>query len=415
MTAIELDGVGKRYRQYSDEGMLLKRLALPFQSREYHDIWALRGISFEADEGETVGVIGRNGSGKTTLLRLLSGVTAPTTGRVRVVGRVAPLIGVGVGFNEELTGRENVHVNGRLLGLSEQQVEERFDDIVAFSEIGEFIDVPVKFYSSGMFLRLGFSIVIHTDPDIIAIDEILAVGDVAFRAKCFERMRALQDAGATVVIVTHSLQILQRMAPRTLVLDAGELVMDSDTEEAVRIYHRVMDRRRHETGPAVRHDAAIDEGPAASIGLDLRRADGESTVQLRADEPARAHLEVVFKREVDNPVVGVAIDHPTLGLLFAAANDPTAYRATHGPGDPLRAQVDLERLPLLAGTYLLKAVIKTADRDVPLASADPVMFHVTSDRSGLGPVDVGAQFTIEGRQIPVDRARLRGAPDPEAG
>src|SRR5689334_13465022 len=188
--AIDLQRVGKRYLQHRHgDDILARRLLTPWRwggHRAEH--WALRDIDFSVRAGETVGVIGRNGSGKTTLLRLLSGVSAPTTGRLRVAGSIAPLIGVGVGFSPELTGRENVFVNGQLLGMNEQEVRRRFDAIVDFSEIEDFIDTPVKYYSSGMFLRLGFSVAIHADPEVLLVDEILAVGDIAFQLKCLERM-----------------------------------------------------------------------------------------------------------------------------------------------------------------------------------------------------------------------------------
>ncbi|MCW2548999.1 MAG: transporter protein, partial [Mycobacterium sp.] len=186
--AISLQGVGKSYNKTVHGGdFLLKKLLRPgswFSQPADDPLWALRDIDLTVARGETIGVIGRNGSGKTTLLRMLSGVSAPSTGHLRVVGSIAPLIGIGVGFHAELTGRENVMVNGRLLGMSDRELKRKFDDIDAFSEIEEFIDTPVKFYSSGMFLSLGFSVAIHTQPDVLLVDEILAVGDLAFQLKC---------------------------------------------------------------------------------------------------------------------------------------------------------------------------------------------------------------------------------------
>jgi len=191
MTAIAVDGAGKKYWKFEEQAMLLRSI-LPTGRARRSELWALRDVSFSLEQGETIGILGRNGSGKTTLLRLLAGVTRPSEGRVAVAGAVAPLISVGVGFRREMSGRENIYLNGMILGLSRQQVEERLDDIVAFAELDEFIDTPVKFYSSGMFLRLGFAVAVHTDPDVLLIDEVLAVGDAAFRAKCVERMRLIQ-------------------------------------------------------------------------------------------------------------------------------------------------------------------------------------------------------------------------------
>src|SRR5436309_9699332 len=184
--------------------MLLRSL-LPFARPERSELWALRDVDLTLGQGDVLGVIGRNGAGKTTLLRLLAGVTRPTTGEVEIRGRVAPLISVGVGFHPEMSGRENVYVNGMLLGLTRREVDARLEEIVAFAELEDFIDTPVKFYSSGMFMRLGFSVAVHSDPNILVVDEVLAVGDMAFQAKCLERMRSLQQKGTSIVVVSHSM------------------------------------------------------------------------------------------------------------------------------------------------------------------------------------------------------------------
>src|SRR5690606_37347034 len=203
--AIELAGVGKRYRLA--ERSLVQALR-PSRRRTVRQLWAVQGLDLQVEPGETVGLLGHNGAGKSTLLRMMAGVSEPTEGRVTVRGRVAPLISVGVGFHQELTGRENVYVNGMLLGLTRAEVEARFDEIVDFAELRDRIDTPVKFYSSGMFMRLGFSVAVHVDPDVLLVDEVLAVGDVAFQLKCFDRMRELSARGTTTVLVSHSMHAL---------------------------------------------------------------------------------------------------------------------------------------------------------------------------------------------------------------
>ena len=256
-------------------------------------------MSFSVPQGGTLGIVGRNGSGKTTLLRLLSGVSGPSEGRLRVEGRIAPMIGIGVGFNRELTGRENVLVNGRLLGMSADHVADRFDDIVAFAQLADHIDVPVKFYSSGMFLRLAFSVAVHTDPDVLLVDEILAVGDVAFQNRSFERMQALQAAGTTVVVVTHNLQVLQQITPRTLVLEQGQLVHDGDTEEALEVYHRVL---QEGGGPAARSsvgDTVFDQ--RAHVQVDIEDGEGRPTRQMAMRRPAQVRIRVDLHRHGRRP------------------------------------------------------------------------------------------------------------------
>ena len=194
---------------------------------------ALSDVSFRIDDGETVALLGLNGSGKSTLLKLISGVMRPDAGRVLVRGNVAGLIEVGAGFHPDLTGRENVYLNGAILGMSEQQITDRFDDIVAFSEISEFIDTEVKFYSSGMFLRLAFSVAVHTEPDIFLVDEILAVGDEPFQRKCLAKIRELKAAGHALVIVSHDLDMVARLCERGILLEQGKIIVDGPVDTAV--------------------------------------------------------------------------------------------------------------------------------------------------------------------------------------
>lgn len=419
MSAVVFDGVHKRYRQYRDEAVLLRRLLQPRRAREFHELAALDDVSFSVDTGDTVGIIGRNGAGKTTLLRLLSGVSAPTAGTVRVQGPVAPLIGVGVGFNPELTGRENVRVNGRLLGMSPEEIDARYDAIVDFSEVGDFLDVPVKFYSSGMFLRLAFAVAVHTAPRVMAVDEILAVGDVGFQAKCFDRMRELQRTGMTIVIVTHNLQVLQRMAERTIVLDEGRIVHDGATEDAVRVFHEVMQRdaaRRRtptflpdELGGAIRRDVA---DMTATIVDDA----GAPTLLAHADRGLRVRVQATFRDDVRGPILGVALERPGLGLISAAGNDPDDYTEAHGPGRPLEAEVELST-PLLTGSYVLRTVIHDRAQHEPIGASPPVLFHVRSQAVGAGTVDVRPRFRIAGRDVGVARESLlehRGDPEEPA-
>jgi ABC-2 type transport system ATP-binding protein len=237
--AIELDGVSKRYYQLKDQAMLIKSI-MPFNRSQRDELKALQDINFKVDPGETVGILGRNGAGKSTLMRMLAGVSSPTEGMVRIVGRVAPLLSVGVGFHPEMSGRENVYVNGMLLGLTREQVTERFEDIVEFSEVRDFIDTPVKFYSSGMYMRLGFSVAVHVEPQILLLDEVLAVGDVAFQLKCFDRMRELQHRGTTIIMVSHSMHAIRLLCPRVLLFRKGRLEYDGDAESAISAHHQFL-------------------------------------------------------------------------------------------------------------------------------------------------------------------------------
>jgi len=231
--AVEVEGVSKHFRLRHTHS-LKEALVCTVQGRaRTDDFTALHPLDLAIEAGESLALLGRNGSGKSTLLKLLAGVMAPDSGQVRVRGRLAGLLEVGAGFHPDLTGRENVFLNAAILGLSRAQVEERFDDIAAFADIGRFLDTQVRFYSSGMFLRLAFAVAVHTEPDVFLVDEILAVGDEAFRAKCLDRIERLAGEGRTLVVVSHGLPLVERLCSRGVLLDRGRLVADGPVRTAV--------------------------------------------------------------------------------------------------------------------------------------------------------------------------------------
>ena len=257
--AIEAKGIGKRYVLGSGgKGQTIRDRVggrLGGQDREpppdEATIWALRDVSFAVPPGKVLGVIGRNGSGKTTLMRILSRVTAPTEGSAIVRGRVGVLFQVGTGFHPELTGRENISLSGTILGMSEDETRQAFDDIVAFAEVGAFLDSPVKHYSSGMYMRLAFSVSAHLRCEIMLIDEALAVGDLGFREKSSAHIRTMVRSGRTVVLVTHSLSTIREMCDQAIVLDGGRLMYDGDTDDAVDFYQDLSERSGSGIGAAV--------------------------------------------------------------------------------------------------------------------------------------------------------------------
>src|SRR6476660_2310273 len=242
MNAIEVTHASKIYRRYSrrrqfatlKSALLARSLIRDLEPDETFS--ALSDVSFTVPTGRTLGVIGRNGSGKSTLLKLVAGITKPTVGTVVVNGRISALIELGAGFHPEISGRENVFINGIMLGLSKREVEERFDDIVNFAELREFIDAPVKTYSSGMYMRLGFAVAIHVDPDVLLVDEVLAVGDESFTHKCLDKFGELHRRGKTVLIVTHSLGLVERLCDDAVWLDAGEKQLEGDPHRVIDAY-----------------------------------------------------------------------------------------------------------------------------------------------------------------------------------
>ncbi|HEX4867696.1 MAG TPA: ABC transporter ATP-binding protein [Acidimicrobiales bacterium] len=396
MPAITLDGVGKRYRITDDDSLFVRQLAKTLTGRRaVREHWALQDIDLEVQAGESVGVIGRNGSGKTTMLRLLAGVSAPTVGRLRVEGSVAPLIGVGVGFNPELTGRENVFANGQILGLSKAQLTRDFDEIVAFAELEEFVQTPVKFYSSGMFLRLAFAVAIQVEPEVLLVDEILAVGDLAFQIKCLERMRELRERGTTIVVVTHNLGSLSLMCDRAVVLSHGRKRFDGDVDGALGAYHEAM--RDDRAGPSAT-GGRVEAPPVAEVTVLVRDSLGQPTGQVPAGEPFELEIEAHVDQPVTDPILGFAIGSPVYGNVYMAHTLPGEVAGTFGPGRPVMATVRLQA-PFLRGSYHAAASLSDPDGSTVLGTSRYADFYATTTARATGVVDLGAVLEVNGRPV----------------
>ena len=393
--AIELAGAGKRYWQLEDQAMLLRSI-LPFTRPKRHELWALRDVDLAIDEGETVGVLGRNGAGKTTLLRLLAGVTQPSAGVSTVRGRVAPLIGVGVGFHQEMSGRENVYVNGMLLGLTKAQVDERFDDIVAFSELEGFIDTPVKFYSSGMFMRLGFAVAIHVEPSVLLVDEVLAVGDLAFQAKCFNRMRDLKAKGTTILMVSHNVQAIRILCPRVLLFRHGELDLDGDPEAVINRHHELLSQ---ESSYDDRTGQPAIVGGVTALERQILDEAGRAVHTANAADNLRYRLRLKFERSVDNPLVYFTVltedgSHayvmrPVLGQHHSS------FLAGH------EAELEVPFVANLAGgTYRVSVVVTSNDgREIYYQEGDGMLVYVSPRMGASGVAELDARILFEGVDI----------------
>lgn len=246
-TAIKVDHVSKKYSKSLKRSMLygIKDIARNTFGLSSHsdklrknEFWALNNISFEVKKGETLGIIGPNGSGKTTLLKLLNGIFWPDKGKITVKGKVGALIEVGAGFHPLLTGRENIYINAAILGMTKEEVDEKFDDIIEFADIGDFLDAPVKHYSSGMFVRLGFAVAVHCEPNVLLVDEVLAVGDINFKAKCYTKIKELNEKGITILFISHSMELVSRICNHTIYLKDGKIQVVDETEKVVKLYER---------------------------------------------------------------------------------------------------------------------------------------------------------------------------------
>jgi ABC-type polysaccharide/polyol phosphate transport system ATPase subunit len=386
--AVELAGVGKRYWRIQERSLL--RSLVPFGAPNRSELWALRDIDLQVEPGETVGVIGRNGAGKSTLLRLLAGVSQPSAGALTIRGRIAPLLSVGVGFHQEMTGRENVYVNGMLLGLTKREIAARFDDIVAFAELGEFIDTPVKFYSSGMFMRLGFSVAIHVDPEVLLVDEVLAVGDVGFQLRCFDHMRSLQRSGTTILFVSHSMHAVHLLCPRTVFVHRGGIEADGPTEGVIARYHELL----------ATADENDDHDAAAAVRVTHRELtlDGGGQIEVVDQDQALTYrTRLRFARPVTGPQIFFRVLAEDGTLAYGRQTTLGDGWRSFRPGEEATVSVDFRPAFGGGGTFRVGIVVTDDDgRTVLLHDQNGPSFYVPPRLGVEGVADLGAAISVDG-------------------
>ena len=305
---IRLADVSKRFVIRKDNSLKERLVTLGRAGKRHReDFWALRGLSMDLVAGQTVALIGHNGSGKSTLLKIIGGIIAPTTGTVETRGRVAALLELGAGFHPDLTGRENVYLNASILGLSRDETDQRFDDIVAYSGIGEFIDTQVKFYSSGMYVRLAFAVAVHTDPDILLVDEVLAVGDEAFQRKCLDTIRTFQTEGRTIILVTHSLGQVSELADRAILLHHGEVIQDGEPNAAIAAFRDLLEDQRQEQIHAAPSNPVLENGRVLDASVRaVGRGDGEAA---QPGDDIEITTTLAHSTGIDEWMCGIQIDN----------------------------------------------------------------------------------------------------------
>ena len=353
--AIVVDGVSKRFRLYHERNHTLKAAVLRGGRAHYEEFWALRDVSLEIEAGKTYGLVGENGSGKSTLLKCIAKILRPEKGRIRTEGKMAALLELGSGFHPELSGRENVFLNGSILGLSRRDLTARFDDIVSFAGLERFIDQPVKNYSSGMYVRLGFSIAINVDPDILLVDEVLAVGDAVFQRRCNEKFADFRRAGKTVVIVSHAADAMRTMCDKVAWLQDGRVVSEGRPEEIVDDYVDEGHEDRVEVAAEVA-ESRWGSGEARLTGVHLLDSAGRPVTHVKTGQPVVMRLEYDAPTAVPKPVFGLAIETLDGTWLWA-----------HGTreGGPIPDEIDgkgslelrFDRFMLQPGTYDISASI----------------------------------------------------------
>ncbi len=371
--AIAVDGLHEIFRVYHERPPGLKERLYRFRRSSYTDFHALRDVSLRVRHGECVALIGHNGSGKSTLLKCIARILPADRGTVRVNGRLATLLELGAGFHQDLTGRENIFLNGAILGLTRRQIEESFDSIVDFADVWEFIDTPVRNYSSGMYVRLGFAIAVHVDPDILVVDEVLSVGDAAFQEKSLARMRAFKQRGKTVVLVSHDLSAVAALCERTVVLDHGRVVYDGATREAIEYYEGLV--ASGAPAPEPEPEPQI-EGRTGDFRARISEAtfvaeespDGSAGAAVPTGAKARVELQIEALDDItaDGSItVGLNVRRPDMQLYVYETR--TSWRGTYlaPPRLGCRAHITFNlNLQLLTGTYLVDLLVANASTNI---------------------------------------------------
>jgi ABC-type polysaccharide/polyol phosphate transport system ATPase subunit len=394
--AIAVSGLGKRYRLHHQGQTTLKTAALRLftrGARRDEEFWALRGVSFEVRQGETLGVIGRNGAGKSTLLGMIAGTVTPTEGGVRTSGRISSLLELGAGFHPDLTGRENVFLNGSILGLRRREIAQRLDAIVAFSDLERFIDHPVKHYSSGMFVRLAFSVAMEVDPDILILDEVLSVGDERFREKCRVRIGEFRRRGKTFLMVSHDMDTVQSLCDRVLVLERGTTILEDLPARAVSEYHAINALGEGAVeGPEQREWGSRE---AVILDVDVRDALGARVATLGAREGFTAAVRWRASRRIADPVFGFALSDIEGRVLYGTntAIDGCSIAAIEGEGT-IEFQVDA--IPFQRGRYFLTFAIHSRDHKTFHRLENCRALTVTPDGEHAGTVQLAARWKTLG-------------------
>ena len=392
---VEFEQVSKRYRLGSLGSLRGTVSALLSRSTDDTDgkrqLWAVKDVSFQVSKGESLGIIGPNGAGKTTILKLLSGVTRPSSGRLAVHGRLSCLIELGAGFHPELTGRENIFLNGAILGLSRDEINRKLDAIIAFSELERFLDTPVKRYSSGMYVRLGFAVAAHAEPEVLLVDEVLAVGDASFRHRCMQRMRELQDQGTTIVFVSHNMHQVRDMCDTVLLLANGTVRSRGEPDEIIAEYERLaIASYSNQESNAPGQEAEFSSGGALILkAVEVRPLEPtpEHPGQLAGERPAqlRIHYQAARPLAIGRVDVRVIRDDGTLCSAIDSTSSPD--RAFHLRSLGAEGTISIDYNPLQLGTGTYHVLVRVTDESdaMVIASGQSNSFSVVDRYSAPGP------------------------------
>jgi ABC-type polysaccharide/polyol phosphate transport system ATPase subunit len=393
--AVVIDHVSKNFRlphvQYST---LKERVLHPFRSTTYDELHALNDVDLTIKQGEFFGIVGRNGSGKSTLLKCLAGIYKPNQGSITLHGRLSPFIELGVGFNPDLTARDNVVINAVMMGLSRKEAARSFDDVIAFAELEEFIDLKLKNYSSGMAVRLGFATAIQVQADVLLVDEVLAVGDAAFQQKCFEEFTRLKAEGRTVVFVTHDMSAVERYCDRAMLIERGDVLTIGDPHDISRAYNELnFGRLLHTQEEAGRYG---DQKSCEIRDAWFERADGERTGDIAQHERLTMCARIHFHERVEQPVIGFSVRNDVGHTVFITTTEWTeTLTGTFEPGDEVIARVAVDAVMSPTKYELTPSVARRGGADVLDVREDLATVYVHGVRVTGGLVDLPHSFELE--------------------
>lgn len=378
--AIEFDHVSKRYQLGAQQGSIrdvlhgmIRRLGPTWQNPS-EPFWALRDVSFKVERGQALGIIGANGAGKTTTLKLLSNITKPTHGNVRIAGRVSSLIELGAGFHPDLTGRENIYLNGAILGMTQREIKRLFETIVDFAEIGPFLDTPVKRFSSGMYARLGFAVAAHVNPDVLLIDEVLSVGDIGFQAKCATRMQQLRRQGTSIVFISHNMHAMSGLCDSCVLLERGQVKFAGPTSEAIQLFQQLMHTRRSPDLDTTPLGRSLD--PVVIERVEVLDEGGNPRDEFELGETVVARIHYRANDTIEQPLFSAGLIRADgLHVCSNTAAGQLDVARIHGPGV---VELRIPRVPLVPDVYSLVTSICEAQSLRPYAEERLSRFRVVS-------------------------------------
>jgi lipopolysaccharide transport system ATP-binding protein len=401
---IKVEHVSKKYCKSLKRSMLygledigrnLFGLSSHSEKLRMSEFWAVDDVSFEVRKGETLGLIGPNGSGKSTLLKMLNGIFWPDKGNITIKGRVGALIEVGAGFHPLLTGRENVYVNAAILGMTKEEVDTKFDDIVKFADIGDFIDAPVKTYSSGMFVRLGFAVAVHSEPDILLVDEVLAVGDKEFNIKCYQKMHDIRKRGTTIVLVSHNEYTIRETTENCLYIDNGKMKFLGPSEEAISLYMKEILENKAKNS-AIREIGKLQSPKKAEI-VSLKFLDRSlnEVSFIESGQELNIILECIIREKLENPIFGVNF-YDNNGFMYCANSNYENVTFDKLPLAKVRVKINIPHLHLPSNDYLCSAIIAEENVDNLVDWHDMAYrFVVERARNARGSIKLPTKWAIE--------------------